>query len=84
MWEIKGRAKSRMTWATGVVGGRPWGKRFRGNKNLILDILSLKFILNIKSKVSNVQILDFRGKVAGRGVTWEPQRRWCSVGAYSS
>lgn len=55
-----------------------WGKRFGGNENLNLDILSLKFILNqnvknatFKPKILNVQNLDFRGKVADRDITWE-------------
>ena len=44
-------------------------KRFEGYKNTVWDILSLKFTLNIKPKMSNVQVLGFRGEVTGRGRT---------------
>lgn len=76
--EVKGDSSNWSSRGTIYSKGNLWGKRFGGNKNLNLDILNLKLILNqnvknatFKPKMSNVQNLDFRGKVAGRGITWE-------------
>lgn len=70
------REKSRVTQANGVVRGtiyskgKLWGKRFGGNKNLNLDILSLKFILN-----QNVKNATFKPR-CGMYKTWILGESW--------
>lgn len=77
MWETEEREKSRVTQASkwssrGTIysKGKLWWKRFEGNKNLNLDILSLKFILN-----QNVKNATFKPR-CGMYKTWILGESW--------